>query len=88
MFVGAPHRHYKASRIAFRKYRIVIPRMCVDKISHEMKERNECKPHIAFVTFIFGVVVYDDTEMMLQRRKSHGNGYTNQRHTKLITLQV
>ena len=53
MFVGAPHRHYKASRIAFRKYRNIIPRICVDKISREMKERDECKPHIVFVTFSF-----------------------------------
>ena len=53
MFVGAPHRHYKASRIAFRKYRNIIPRICVDKISREMKERDECKPHVVFVTFSF-----------------------------------
>ena len=48
MFVGAPHRHYKASRIAFRKYRNIIPRICVNKISREMKERDESKPHIVF----------------------------------------
>ena len=44
--------------------------------------------HILFLWFlVLGVALYDDTKMMLHRRKSHGIRYTNHRRTILIILQ-
>ena len=70
MFVGAPHRHYKASRIPFRK------------------STTSANLILFLWLLVLGVVRYDCTTMILHRRKSHGIGYTNQRHTQLIMLQV
>ena len=78
------HIHYKDFREHLKSNGSSFPGIVRTKCVPNVRGTRSAH-HIMFLLFlVLGVAFYDETKMMLYRRKSHVIGYNNHRHTKIL----